>query len=240
MTAQTQPVFPKDTEALRAEIIETARTLPKLGLTKGTSGNVSARTEDGFLITPSGTPYDELTEEKIVAVDMQGCYRGDILPSSEWRMHLDFYLAKSGCGAVVHCHSPRATALACHRKGIPAFHYMVALAGGDRIDCSRYESFGTRALSEAMIDALGDRNACLLANHGQIAGGATLKKALSVAEGVEDLADQYLSALTIGQPVVLDAAEMADILTKFKTYGKQAGDLKDGQSAAFELPKRVG
>ncbi|XYK80675.1 MAG: class II aldolase/adducin family protein [Labrenzia sp.] len=240
MTAQTQPVFPKDAEALRAEIIETARALPKLGLTKGTSGNVSARTEDGFLITPSGTPYEDLTEEKIVAVDIQGCYRGDILPSSEWRMHLDFYLAKPDCGAVVHCHSPRATSLACHRKGIPAFHYMVALAGGDRIECSRYESFGTRALSKAMIEALGDRNACLLANHGQIAGGATLKKALSVAEGVEDLADQYLSALALGQPVILDAAEMADILKKFKTYGKQAGDLKDGQSAAFELPKRVG
>ncbi len=109
-------------------------------------------------------------------------------------MHLDFYLAKPDCGAVVHCHSPRATALSCHRRGIPAFHYMVALAGGDRIECAHYATFGTRGLSEAMISALGDRNACLLANHGQIAGGATLQKALSTAEGVEDLADQYLSA----------------------------------------------
>lgn len=232
--------FSNDTKNLRREIIATARALPKLGLTKGTSGNVSARTEDGFLITPSGTPYEALTEAKIVAVDMNGCYRGDILPSSEWRMHLDFYLAKPDCGAVVHCHSPRATALACHRKGIPAFHYMVALAGGDRIECSRYESFGTRALSNAMVEALGPRTACLLANHGQIAGGLNLKKALSVAEGVEDLADQYLSSLALGEPVLLDEAEMADILQKFKSYGKQTGELEDGQSAAFELPEKVG
>jgi len=240
MPAQSQPTFPEDTDDLRGEIIETARALPKLGLTKGTSGNVSARTSEGFLITPSGTPYEDLTEDKIVALDLDGCYRGDILPSSEWRMHLDFYLAKPACGAVVHCHSPRATALSCHRKGIPAFHYMVALAGGDRIDCAHYESFGTRALSEAMIDALGDRNACLLANHGQIAGGATLKKALSVAEGVEDLADQYLSSLALGEPVILSENEMREILKKFKSYGKQAGELEAGQSAAFELPKRVG
>lgn len=240
MTAQLQPVFADDTAALRREIIETARALPKLGLTKGTSGNVSARTADGFLITPSGTPYEDLTEAKIVKLDMDGCYRGDVLPSSEWRMHLDFYLGKPACGAVVHCHSPRATALSCHRKGIPAFHYMVALAGGDRIDCARYESFGTRALSEAMIEALGDRNACLLANHGQIAGGPNLKKALSVAEGVEDLADQYLSSLALGEPVILDDTEMAEILKKFKSYGKQTGELEDGQLAAFELPKRIG
>ncbi|MFC6656095.1 class II aldolase/adducin family protein [Roseibium salinum] len=225
---------------MRREIIETARAFTRLGLTKGTSGNVSARTSSGFLLTPSGTPYEVLSEDRIVALDLEGCYRGDILPSSEWRMHLDFYLAKPACGAVVHCHSPRATALACHRKGIPAFHYMVALAGGDRIECADYASFGTRALSDAMIAALGDRNACLLANHGQIAGGPTLQKALAVAEGIEDLADQYLSALALGEPVILDAAEMADILRKFKSYGKQTNEFEEGQSAAFELPKRVG
>jgi L-fuculose-phosphate aldolase len=231
--------FPKDTTELRHEIIETARSLPKLGLTKGTSGNVSARTNSGFLITPSGMPYESLTADKIVAMDFDGQYRGNILPSSEWRMHLDFYLSKPECGAVVHCHSPRASALSCHRRGIPAFHYMVALAGGDRVECSEYASFGTRALSEAMIAAVGDRNACLLANHGQVAGGPTLKKALSVAEGVEDLADQYLSALVLGEPVILGPDEMAAILQKFKTYGKQTGELDDGQTAAFELPVRV-
>ncbi|POF29042.1 class II aldolase/adducin family protein [Roseibium marinum] len=232
--------FPADGPDVRREIIETARALSRLGLTKGTSGNVSARINSGFLVTPSGTPYEDLREDKIVAMDLDGCYRGDVLPSSEWRMHLDFYLAKPACGAVVHCHSPRATALACHRRGIPAFHYMVALAGGDRIECADYATFGTRALSEAMAAALGERNACLLANHGQIAGGPTLGKALSVAEGVEDLADQYLSALTLGDPVILDATEMANILKKFKSYGKQTNELEDGQAAAFELPKRVG
>ena len=231
--------FPDDTTELRLEIMETARALPRLGLTKGTSGNVSARTKSGFLVTPSGTPYEDLTSDKIVAVDLEGRYRGDFLPSSEWRMHLDFYLAKPACGAVVHCHSPRATALSCHRRGIPAFHYMVALAGGSRIECAEYASFGTRALSNAMIAALGERNACLLANHGQIAGGPNLKKALSVTEGVEDLADQYLSSLVLGEPVILDADEMAEILKKFKSYGKQPDELKDGQGAAFELPKRV-
>jgi L-fuculose-phosphate aldolase len=231
--------FPNDTSELRHEIIETARALPKLGLTKGTSGNVSARTTSEFLITPSGTPYEDLTVDKIVALNFEGQYRGTILPSSEWRMHLDFYLSKPECGAVVHCHSPRASALSCHHRGIPAFHYMVALAGGDRIECADYASFGTLALSKAMAAALGDRNACLLANHGQVAGGPTLKKALSVAEGVEDLADQYLSALVLGEPVVLGAEEMADILQKFKSYGKQPDELDDGQTAAFELPVRV-
>jgi len=238
-TRYTLSSFPGDTAELRRNIIETARALPRLGLTKGTSGNVSARIKSGFLVTPSGVPYDALTEDKIVALDMNGCYRGDTLPSSEWRMHLDFYLAKPLCGAVVHCHSPRATALSCHRRGIPAFHYMVALAGGDRIDCAAYASFGTRALSEAMIEALGARDACLLANHGQIAGGANLRKALSVAEGVEDLADQYLSSLALGEPVILDREEMAGILKKFKSYGKQMNELDDGQPAAFEYPKRV-
>ncbi|MGX1497420.1 L-fuculose-phosphate aldolase [Labrenzia sp. MBR-25] len=233
------PAFSHDTPELRRAIIETARALPRLGLTKGTSGNVSARTESGFLVTPSGTPYKNLTEDMIVPLDWDGGYRGETLPSSEWRMHLDFYLAKPDCGAVVHCHSPRATALSCHRRGIPAFHYMVALAGGDRIECAKYATFGTRALSEAMIAALGDRNACLLANHGQIAGGATLQKALSVAEGVEDLTDQYLSALTLGDTVILDADEMSAILKKFKIYGKQTSELEDGQTAAFELPRRV-
>ncbi|MCL4160770.1 UNVERIFIED_CONTAM: hypothetical protein GTU68_006865 [Idotea baltica] len=230
--------FPVDSADLRREIIETARALPRLGLTKGTSGNVSARTDSGFLVTPSGTPYEELRDDSIVALDFQGRYRGDILPSSEWRMHLDFYLARPECGAVVHCHSPRATALSCHRRGIPAFHYMVALAGGDRIACADYASFGTKALSETMVAALGPRNACLLANHGQIAGAPTLRKALSVAEGVEDLADQYLSALSLGDPVLLDDREMAEILTKFKSYGKQAHELAGGP-AAFELPTRM-
>lgn len=236
----TAPSFPDDTPALRREIIETAQALPLKGLTIGTSGNVSARTADGFLVTPSGVPYDKLTEDLIVAMDLNGTYVGDTLPSSEWRMHLDIYKAKPEAGAAVHCHSPRATALSCLRRGIPAFHYMVALAGGDRIDCAPYATFGTAALSEAMIAALGPRTACLLGNHGQIACGPTLAKALSVAEGVEELADQYLSALSVGEPILLDAAEMQEILRKFKNYGKQPDEIDAAHGAAFDLPVRRG
>ncbi|MTI42826.1 L-fuculose-phosphate aldolase [Roseibium hamelinense] len=230
----------KDTPDLRRALIETARTLPVLGLTKGTSGNVSARIDAGFLVTPSGTPYENLSEELIVAMDLEGGYYGDTLPSSEWRMHLDIYRAHPAAGAVVHCHSPRATALSCLRRGIPAFHYMVALAGGDRIDCADYATFGTAALSKAMLAAMGDRSACLLANHGQIACGPNLKKALAVAEGVEDLADQYMSALSVGDPVILDVTEMREILRKFKNYGKQAFEQDEAAGASFELPTRLG
>ncbi|GGB41504.1 fuculose phosphate aldolase [Roseibium aquae] len=231
--------FPPDSPDLRRAVIDTARALQKLGLTKGTSGNVSGRTADGFLITPSGTPYDQLTEDKIVAMDLHGRYQGDLLPSSEWRMHLDLYLGKPEAGAIVHCHSPRATALSCLRRPIPAFHYMVAMAGGDRIACADYATFGTKALSAAMMTALADRSACLLANHGQIACGPDLSKALALAEGVEDLANQYLSALSVGEPVLLDAAEMAEILRKFKNYGKQAGEQDPAAGAAFELPEKA-
>jgi len=236
----TSAPFPPDTPDLRRALIDTTRALPKLGLTKGTSGNVSVRTAAGFLITPSGTPYEALSEDKIVAMDLDGRYWGDLLPSSEWRMHLDLYLGKPETGAVVHCHSPRATALSCLRRGIPAFHYMVAIAGGDRIDCADYATFGTRALSDAMVKALDGRSACLLANHGQIACGPNLSKALLLAEGIEDLADQYLSALGAGDPVILDDAEMAEILRKFKNYGKQAGEQDASAGAAFELPEKAG
>lgn len=232
--------FPADTPALRKDIIQTARALPVKGLTRGTSGNVSARTKDGFLITPSGVPYADLTEEMIVPMDLAGTYCGDVLPSSEWRMHLDIYNAKPAAGAIVHCHSPRATALACLNRGIPAFHYMVALAGGDRIDCAPYATFGTAALSEVMIKAMGKRNACLLAHHGQMACGPNLAKALGIAEGVEDLADQYLSALSIEEPAVLGKAEMAEILRKFKNYGKQPKDLDPAAGAAFDMPQKRG
>lgn len=224
------------TSALRQAVIGTARALVTRGLTRGTSGNVSARCEDGFLITPSGRPYESLTLDDIVFMDMQGGYHGSVLPSSEWRMHLDIYTAHPDAGAVVHCHSPRATALACLRRPIPPFHYMIAIAGGDHIACSAYATFGTRALSEAMLQALGPRRACLLANHGQIAYGRDLPKALALAEGVEELADQYLSALSGGEPVLLSAGEIERNIRKFKNYGKQPGDLDPDAGDAFEMP----
>ncbi|MXN65636.1 class II aldolase [Stappia sp. GBMRC 2046] len=226
--------------ALRREVIETARALPREGLTKGTSGNVSAKWQDGFLITPSGVPYDALSEDMIVPMDLEGGYRGDFLPSSEWRMHLDIYRANAAAGAVVHCHSPRATALSCLRRPIPAFHYMVAVAGGDVIECADYATFGTAELSQKMVAALGERRACLLANHGQIAFGPSLAKALWLAGEVEALADQYISALTAGEPALLPAAEMAKVLKKFASYGKQASELEDGTQPAFDMPVNRG
>ncbi|MEP0233408.1 class II aldolase/adducin family protein [Roseibium sp.] len=232
--------LPSDSQQLRRAIIGTARDLPARGLTRGTSGNVSARTNTGFLITPSGVPYNDLKENLIVAMDLDGGYTGEILPSSEWRMHLDIYRNRDEAAAVVHCHSPRATALSCLRLGIPAFHYMVALAGGDRIDCASYATFGTSALSKAMLPALEGRTACLLANHGQIAFGPTLAKALGTAEGVEDLADQYLSALIVGDPVILGEDEMSEILRKFKNYGKQVSNQDPDAGTAFEMPIKRG
>ncbi|WP_417684471.1 class II aldolase/adducin family protein [Roseibium sp.] len=229
-----------DTPELRRAVIETARALVDKRLTRGTSGNVSARVENGFLITPSGIAYEALSEDLIVFMDLEGGYFGETLPSSEWRMHMDIYRGHPNAGAVVHCHSPRATALSCLRRGIPAFHYMVAVAGGDRIDCAPYATFGTRALSEAMLQALGTRQACLLANHGQIAFGTSLAKALSVSEAIEELADQYLSALSCGEPVVLSEDEMSEILRKFQNYGKQANQQDPEAGDAFELPTRRG
>ncbi|SFT47558.1 L-fuculose-phosphate aldolase [Pseudovibrio denitrificans] len=223
---------------LRREIIETARALQSTGLTHGTSGNVSARCNNGMLITPSGVPYEDLEVEKIVFMDLEGGYYGDFLPSSEWRMHLDIYRTYEAAEAVVHCHSPRATALSTHNRGIPAFHYMVAVAGGDEIKCADYATFGTKALSDAMIAALEDRRACLLAHHGQIAYGPSLNKAFGLAGEVEALADQYLSALVLGEPAPLSPTEMKEILRKFRSYGKQLDALDGDDAGAFEMPQR--
>lgn len=226
------------TSALRQAVIGTARALVTRGLTRGTSGNVSVRCDGGFLITPSGRPYESLTLEDIVFMDLDGSYCGDVLPSSEWRMHMDIYAAFPAAGAVVHCHSPRATALACLRRPIPPFHYMIAIAGGGHIACSAYATFGTRALSEAMLEALGTRRACLLANHGQIAYGRDLPKALALAEGVEELADQYLSALSGGEPVLLSDEEISLNIRKFRNYGKQPDEIDPDAGDAFEMPVR--
>ncbi|GHB19136.1 L-fuculose phosphate aldolase [Pseudovibrio japonicus] len=223
---------------LRRKIIKTASALQSTGLTHGTSGNVSVRHKDGLLITPSGIAYADLSIEKLVFMDLSGGYYGDYLPSSEWRMHLDIYRRYPDAQAVVHCHSPRATALSTHNKGIPAFHYMVAVAGGDEIKCADYATFGTKALSEAMIAALGDRRACLLAHHGQITYGPSLEKAFGLAGEVEALADQYLSALVLGEPAPLSPTEMKEILRKFKSYGKQLDALEDDDAGAFEMPER--
>lgn len=211
-----------DEAALRREVIATALALGPADLGVNRSGNVSARWEDGFLVTPTGVPYEALEPEDIAFVPQGGgAPRGRLAPSSETPFHLAIYRARPELSAIVHCHSPHATALACTRRGIPPFHYMVAAAGGASILCAPYATFGTEALSRHAVEALAEgRRACLLANHGQIACGSSLLRALELAREVEMLARQYLLALQAGEPVLLDAAEMARVLEKFRTYGK--------------------
>ena len=205
---------------LRSNIVDICNRMNNDGLNQGTSGNVSCRDGLDILITPSGVPYNTLVPEMIVSMDNDGKYEGPLKPSSEWHMHKDIYNAKSDAGAIVHVHSPYATAMSCHRRKIHAFHYMVAVAGGDDIKCAEYATFGTQALSNNMISALTDRCACLLSNHGQIAFGVDLDHALWLANEIENLAKQYILASVLGEPKILSAGEMFEVIQEFKTYGK--------------------
>jgi L-fuculose-phosphate aldolase len=207
--------------ALRQEIIANACRMNALGINQGKSGNLSHRIPDGFLVTPTGMDYDALEPADIVAMGFDGVYRGTRLPSSEWRFHRDILAARPDVSAVIHTHAMFATTLACLGGEIPAFHYMVAVAGGDNIRCAPYATFGTEELSRHAVRALEGRKACLLANHGMIAIGDTLKAALALAVEVETLAAMYWRALQVGEPNLLDAAEMARVIEKFRTYGQQ-------------------
>jgi L-fuculose-phosphate aldolase len=207
--------------SLRAAVVDTARRMSASGLSHGRSGNVSARFADGMLITPSGMAYDTMTPDDVVFVAGDGTARaGGGKPSSEWRFHLAAYGARAEAGAVVHCHSRHATALACAHRPIPAFHYMVAVAGGADIPLAPYATFGTPELAAHVAEALAARKACLMANHGQIATGASLDAALKLAGEVEMLAAQYLEVLALGEVHLLDDAEMQRVLERFKSYGK--------------------
>ena len=206
---------------LRRKIINTAQKMNVLGINQGKSGNVSARVENGFLITPTGIPYDEIKPEQIVETEFDGSFAGGILPSSEWRFHADIYRARADVDAIVHTHSTFATTLACVVEVVPAFHYMIAVAGGADIRVAPYATFGTQALSDHAVAALANRNACLLAQHGLIAVGASLEKALALAVEVESLSRMYWQALQIGEPPILGDAEMAIVIEKFRTYGQQ-------------------
>ncbi len=208
--------------ALRRTLIITARSFAGLGLGVGTAGNASVRVPGGLLITPSGVPYAELRPADVVELNPAGgVISGRLAPSSEWRFHCDILARRNDVGAVVHVHSAFATAIACTRRGIPAFHYMVAVAGGDSIRCAPYATFGTAALSRHALDALRGRQACLLANHGQIALGADLPGALAMAQEVEELARQYWLSQQLRRPVLLAGSEMAVVLGKFKHYGRR-------------------
>ena len=229
---------PLKDKRLRQKVIDICRQMNTLGLNLGTSGNVSVRNKGGFLITPSGIPYDSMTPDQIVQMDLDAGYRGEWLPSSEWRMHLDIFAEHKQANAVVHVHSTYATALSCLRLDVPAFHYMIGVTGGTTLRCADYATFGTRELSEAMGRALEDRTACLLANHGQICFGPDLDKTLWLAGEIEALCHQYHVARLTGEPVILDDKEMDRVLKRFKTYGKQMGELKDLSETAVEAPIR--
>jgi L-fuculose-phosphate aldolase len=221
-------------QALRREIVETCRAMNALGINQGTSGNVSARCGDALLITPSGLPYDAMTSDDIVAMPLEaddGRYEGRLAPSSEWRFHLDITRARPDVGAVVHTHSTYATALAICGREIPAVHYMIAAAGGPTIRVAPYATYGTAELSQHALVALEGRSACLLANHGVIATGPSLQRALWLAGEVETLAKQYVLACSLGGPRVLPDDEIARVVEKFKSYGPRG-------KAAKPAPRR--
>jgi len=226
-------------EALRAEVIRGCRDLTRLGLTYGTSGNVSVRRDrDSFFVSPTGMAYDTLRPDDVPLVTLDGAWHGRRRPSSEWRFHRDIMVARAEVGAIVHAHSRHATALACTSRGIPAFHYMVAVAGGDDIRCAPYHTFGTQELSDAALKALQGRKACLLAHHGILAVGADLSAALKLAGEVESLAAQYCIALTLGNVALLDARQMQAVLEKFRTYGRQDAADPALRAAGGPLPPR--
>ena len=202
-----------------ADVIATALAMNAAGINAASAGNVSVRTDEGLLITPSGAAYDELSDVDIVAMTTDGTWASDEgrAPSSEWRFHLDIYRARPDVSAIVHAHPTHCTALAVHSRGIGPFHYMVAVAGGRDIRCAPYATFGTSELSAHVVAALDGRRACLMAHHGMIATGSTLASALTLAIEVESLAAQYLAALAIGEPPLLSDDEIDEVLIKMNS-----------------------
>jgi L-fuculose-phosphate aldolase len=199
--------------------LEAALSSVRLGLNHGATGNLSQRSGSGMLITPSAVPYQVLQDRDLVEATFDGTAgEGQRRPSSEWRLHADIYRARPEVHAIVHAHPPFATTIACLREDLPAVHYMIAVAGGDRVCCSRYAPFGTAELSAAALDALADRKACLLANHGLVAVGAALDDALGVAVEIETVAEYWWRGRAIGKPVLLTAAQVAEARERFSTY----------------------
>ena len=207
---------------LKKQIIKFSKKLNSTNLSALRSGNISARArekgKDGFYITPSGMRYDDLKPLDIVFVSLEGRFDKKRKPSSEWRFHQDIYVNKKEAKAIVHAHSTCATAVSTHQKSIPAFHYMVAVAGGEDIKCTKYATFGTRQLSKNILSALKNRSACLIGNHGQIAFAENLEKAFELAQEVENICHQYINALRIGIPKILSKKEMKIVLGKMKNY----------------------
>ena len=200
--------------------VAAVRRLDALGMNRGSTGNLSLRWGEGMLITPTGMGADDLRPQDLVWLGWDGTRHGDWQPSSEWHFHQAVYRARPDLHAIVHTHSTHATALACLRRELPAFHYMVAVAGGDSVPCTPYHLFGTEVLSQAVAAAMADRDACLMANHGLVAAGATLAHAMKVAQEIEGLCEVYLKALAVGEPAVLSAAQMVEVIERFRHYGQ--------------------
>ncbi|MEE8496436.1 MAG: class II aldolase/adducin family protein [Xanthomonadales bacterium] len=205
---------------LREQLIETAIAMNADGINRGTSGNLSVRMDGGFLITPSAINYSELTPENIVAMNLEGDWEGSVKPSSEWRFHRDIYRQRADARAILHAHPVFCATLACMGTPIPAFHYMVAVAGGRDIRCAAYATFGTQELSDHVLSALTDRKACLMANHGLLCLEHDLPRTLALALEIEQLAHVYYQCLAVGKPVILDDEEMETVLEKFSNYGQ--------------------
>ncbi|TYC80522.1 class II aldolase [Stappia sp. BW2] len=220
--------------SLREELIARCREMNANGLNQGTSGNISVRYEDRMLISPSATPYDQMEPDMIASVDLNdlsGAWEGPLKPSTEWRFHHALLRERKDAEAVVHAHPTYCTTLAIARKEIPSCHYMIAAFGGTNVRCAGYATFGTAELSELAIEAMQDRTACLLANHGMIAVGESLGKAMWRAVELETIARQYYLSLQIGGPVLLSDQAIADTLKSFSGYGLQDGKGKKKASA---------
>lgn len=207
-------------EDLRREMIATCIYMNDKGINQGTSGNISVRVDEGFLITPSGVPYAEMVPEDIVLMDVEANSSGSRKPSTEWRFHRDIIQKKPEVGATIHLHSMFCTSLSMLRREIPAVHYMIAAVGGPTVPCVPYITWGTQELADAIIGALNNRLACLLANHGMVCVGPNLKKAAWLAVEVETLAAQYWRALQVGDPHILPDEEIARVIEKFTSYGQ--------------------
>jgi L-fuculose-phosphate aldolase len=211
-----------DEATLRKQLCIAMSRLDALGMNRGSTGNLSHRLGAGMLITPTGMGAEDLRPSDLVWLGDDGMLRGDWQPSSEWHFHRAIYAARPALQAVVHTHSVNATALACLGRGLPAFHYMVAVAGGDSVPCTPYHTFGSEALSQAVATAMQDRDACLMAHHGLVAAGATLARAMKVCQEVEALCEVYLKALAVCEPALLGEAQMVEVIEKFRSYGKTA------------------
>ncbi|MCJ2017919.1 class II aldolase/adducin family protein [Methylobacterium sp. E-065] len=212
----------KDERSARESVVAAARELDAQGLNRGTSGNVSVRFRDGLLITPSGLPTARMRPEDVVPLALDGTHPADQKPSSEWHFHRDILASRPDCDAVVHAHPVYCTAFALCRREIPAVHYMIAAFGGPSVRCAPYAPYGTAELSELALAALIDRNVCLLANHGMIAAGASLEKALWLAVELETMCHQYAVALQIGTPAILSEHEIGTTVERFRGYGLNA------------------